>query len=323
MTRILALAALTVGCYNPDVGSGRLRCSKALECPSGFYCAVDLTCWPQGQAPAPVVPLAPRAVAVQAGVKSATVSWVVPEGDGGSAILTYVVSASPGNVSVTVPASNVEQTAALSGLADATIYTFSVAATNAVGAGQAATVQARVPGAPGAPGQVSAAAGVRSVTVGWLLSDPDGSGVQGYVVTASPGGASTSVGGGASSATVTGLSDGTTYTMSVTAHNAVGASAVAESAPVTTPDPPSAPENLRATAGSGSIAAAWDPPASSGGATVTSYTLSASPGAASVTTDQRTATLTGLSSGTSYTLSVVATNAVGDSPAASLSPVVP
>src|SRR3989442_11239840 len=76
---------------------------------------------------------------------------------------------------------------------------------------------------PDAPTNLLAIAGDASATVSW--NPPvytGGLSVQAYMVTASPGGQTTTVGPGASSATLTGLSNGTTYTFTVVASNAVG-----------------------------------------------------------------------------------------------------
>ena len=72
------------------------------------------------------------------------------------------------------------------------------------------------------PTSVSASAGNAEATVSFTLPVYDGKGVATYVVTASPGGATAS--GSASPITVTGLSNGTSYTFTVTTVTGYGVS---------------------------------------------------------------------------------------------------
>jgi hypothetical protein len=48
----LGLLALA-GCYNPDFAGTHYQCSSAKECPPGFHCAGDNTCWQDGTNPPP------------------------------------------------------------------------------------------------------------------------------------------------------------------------------------------------------------------------------------------------------------------------------
>jgi Calx-beta domain-containing protein/fibronectin type III domain protein len=74
---------------------------------------------------------------------------------------------------------------------------------------------------PGAPRSVTAVAGSGAATVSFAPPASDGgNGINSYTVTASPGGATAS--GISSPITVTGLTNGTTYTFTVTATNAHG-----------------------------------------------------------------------------------------------------
>lgn len=84
---------------------------------------------------APTVPGAPTAVTASPSSGSATVSWTAPN-DGGSPITSYKVTSYVGGVAQT-PTTITESTASatVTGLTNGTPYTFTVAATNAVGTG--------------------------------------------------------------------------------------------------------------------------------------------------------------------------------------------
>lgn len=93
---------------------------------------------------------------------------------------------------------------------------------------------------PSAPTNVHASAGDGVATVSWTAPSFDGgTAITGYRVTASPGGATLTVGGGSTTATLTGLTDGTAYTFQVVATdsnwNAVVGSNAGSGLPSTSP----------------------------------------------------------------------------------------
>jgi YVTN family beta-propeller protein len=139
-----------------------------------------------------------------------------------------------------------------------------------------------------------------------------------YTVTSSPGGLSGS--GPASPIVVSGLTNGTAYTFTVTATNAVGVSAPSSASNSVTPNPatvPGAPTILSAIAGSGQVVVSFLPPASSGGSSITGYTVTCNPGGITATGSSSPITVTGLANGTTYTCTITATNGVGTSSASS------
>jgi hypothetical protein len=127
------------------------------------------------------------------------------------------------------------------------------------------------------------------------------------------------------STTITGLTNGTTYTFTVTATNAIGTGPASVASNAVTPQAPvapGAPTSVSAVAGNGSASVSWTAPASNGGSPITSYTVTPYVGSVAQTTTvvpgsppATTATINGLTNGTTYTFTVTATNAVGSGPA--------
>jgi uncharacterized protein (TIGR02145 family) len=82
---------------------------------------------------------------------------------------------------------------------------------------------------------------------------------------------------------------------------------------------PSAPTSLVATAGASQASVVFNAPASNGGSAITGYTVTSSPGGFTSTGASSPLVVTGLTNGTSYTFTVVATNAAGNSSASVVS----
>jgi hypothetical protein len=129
---------------------------------------------------------------------------------------------------------------------------------------------------------------------------------------------------GSGTITVSGLTTGTAYTFTVKATNGIGQSAAsAASNSVTPATVPGAPTIGTATStGSSTATVAFTQPASNGGSVITSYTATSSPSGNTGTLNQAgsgTITVSGLTGSTSYTFTVKATNAVGQSAASAAS----
>jgi plastocyanin len=124
-----------------------------------------------------------------------------------------------------------------------------------------------------------------------------------------------------------GLTNGTTYTFTVTATNSIGTGPPSAPSNAVTPALlPGAPTGTAAIEGIDSAIVSWRAPASDGGSPVTSYTVTSSPGGitATVNGSTLTANVTGLTAGVAYTFTVTATNGIGTGPAsAATSPVTP
>ncbi len=183
-----------------------------------------------------------------------------------------------------------------------------------------------IPTVPGVPTGVSAvvsSSSDTSVVVAWSAPVSDGnSAITGYSVSTSPASAGCST-AGALTCTIAGLSPDTTYTVRVVATNAVGSSAQSAGADVTTPPVvvpptvPGVPTGVSAVVSSSSdtsVVVAWSAPVSDGNSAITGYSVSTSPASAGCSTaGALTCTIAGLSPDTTYTVRVVATNAVGSS----------
>lgn len=90
---------------------------------------------------------------------------------------------------------------------------------------------------------------------------------------------------------------------------------------------PEAPTSVIATAGSGQATVTWQAPAINGGSDITGYTVTSNDGKSCTATLALTCVVTGLTNGTPYTFTVVATNEVGNSVASvastAITPVAP
>jgi hypothetical protein len=179
------------------------------------------------------------------GLQSATVNWSAPTSGGATsyAVTPYIgsVAQSTSTVSGNPPATSVNVT----GLTAGTAYTFTVQASNAYGSGQVSAASNSITptsaSPPSVPTNVSAAPATKQALVSWTApSSNNGSPITGYTVTPYVGTtAQTPVpvnSGSATSATITGLTNGTAYTFSVSATNGIGTSAQSAASSTVTPE---------------------------------------------------------------------------------------
>jgi len=276
---------------------------------------------PSYTAPAAVAPSAPTIGTAGPGNGSATVAFgiVQPFYDGGSAITGYTATSSPGGKSGTGTASPIS----VAGLTNGTAYTFTVTATNAVGTSVASAASNSVTPAapPGAPTIGTATAENASALVAFSApSSNGGSAITGYTATASPGGKTGT--GTTSPIEVAGLTNGTAYTFTVTATNAVGTGAASGASNSVTPlsaTVPGAPTIGTATTGNTQASVTFTAPSSNGGSAITDYTVTSNPGRLTAVGTGSPLTVAGLTNGVPYSFTVTATNAIGTGPASAAS----
>jgi outer membrane protein OmpA-like peptidoglycan-associated protein/predicted RNA-binding protein with TRAM domain len=188
--------------------------------------------------------------------------------------------------------------------------------TNISGAGTksaALTVSGGV-SAPGTPGTPTAVAGNASSTVTVVAPSTGGTPVT-YTVTASPGGATCTVTVPATSCSVTGLTNGTSYTFAANATNTGGTSSSSvSSASVTPATVPGAPSIGSITAGDQQLSVPFTAPGSNGGASITNYKYSTDNGSTWTSAGSTTSpiVITGLTNGTTYDVKLRAVNPAGD-----------
>ena len=211
---------------------------------------------------APPAPIIGTAVA---GNARATVNFSPPVGTGGSPILYYTATSSPGGITGTGTGSPIVVTS----LTNGTTYTFTVTATNAIGTGPASAPSNAVTpaGAPAAPSNLVATPSTLSsrpptITLTWTINSTN---EQGFTIQRALNSSFTQslttfgVGAGVSTYTNTSVAKLTKYYYRVRAYNASGNSAWSNTANATTPGIiPAAPTNLRVTGRTRtSISLAW------------------------------------------------------------------
>ena len=271
------------------------------------------------------------------------VEWSAPSSTGGSDVTGYKVghcSASCGTDSnwTDTTLNSTDTTTTLSGLTNGTAYQVRVAATNRSGTGEwsdpATATPARVPDAPGAP---TLTEGAHQLSVSWTAPSSNGGDISDYDVRYrikdtdqntsgdQPGSwTSHTHTGTTTTATITGLTGGTMYQVQVRASNSMGPGAWSSSANAAPEGEPAAPAAPSLDYDDESLTARWTAPADNG-QTITDYDVRhSSDGGTSwtelddtgnnATSTATTASITGLTNGTTYQVQVRAGNSIGDGP---------
>ena len=289
--------------------------------------------------PAQAAP-APITVTARAGHGAVTLSWRAPAG-----LIGYVVSDSTDGVHFREVRATQATSTVVTGLENGHPYYFTVigmergAANTLAGELTSGVVEATPTGPPSPPALLAVLASNHRVTLSIRPPANDGGSPVRAVLVLGPGTRGCRRGVPASAASVPGspppvscvvggLRDGRRYRFRVVAVSASGRSGYSAWSRYVVPGPvPAAPGSVVAVPGDQSVTTYWSP-AFGGGVAVSGYVVTVNPGGLTCTTHGRTpatsCTVSGLQNGLTYSASVVATNAIGESSAtAAPSPVTP
>lgn len=220
---------------------------------------------------APTEPQPPTAVTATLQSDSVRVAWTAPASGGGASVTGYTVTSSPDGVTCSASLSS----CLVTGLRKGSTYTFTVTATNTVGMSIPSSPSAAVTfvTAPSPPRSVAGDAGDEQVIVRWQPPvDGGGLPITGYSARVTPSGLACTT--TELTCVIGGLSNGTIYSVTVTAENASGISAVSVAVRVTPEALVVAPgpvQSLRAIPSRGAMRITWTAPADFGRAPLVTF----------------------------------------------------
>lgn len=272
-----------------------------------------------GFIPPPEGPTAPTALSATSGPGQLTISFT-PGADNGNPITNYKYSLDGVTYTALSPA-DATSPVTITGLNNGTTYTVYLKAVNSVGDSPASASTSGTPATtPAAPTNLVTTIGNTQLSIAFTPGNDGGSAITNYKYSLdgtnytafSPADTTSPV-------VITGLTNGTAYTVYLKAVNAVGdgtASASTTGTPATTP---AAPTGLSTTAGDSQLSVAFTP-GSDGGSAITNYKYSldgTNYTAFSPVNTTSPVVITGLTNGTAYTVYLKAVNALGDGAASS------
>ena len=265
-------------------------------------------------------PTAPATVAAQPGNGTATVGWTASTPNA-SAVDGYVVTPYLNGVAQAARTFNSTATSqVITGLTNGSTYAFKVSARNATGLSPASAVTNAVkPGTPLTPAFLTPRSGNGQATLTWWKPADNGSAVTSYVITPFKNGVAqptVTVNGNPNTAVITGLTNGSPYTFTIVANNAIGASPVSGKTIVAVVGTPSSPTAVTAVAGTKQATVSWTAGAANGTPATTGYAVTpiingwAYP-ARTFTSTATTQIVTGLPTGAKVAFRVAPINANG------------
>jgi hypothetical protein len=201
----------------------------------------------------------------------------------------------------------------ITGLTNGQTYGFAVAAHNSAGLGALTSVVSSVPSivitVPDVPTGLTAVAGNGQVALNWTAPANDGgAAIDHYIIYQDGADVAHS---NTNTATISGLTNGRSYSFAVAANNSVGTGAqttsVSATPIITAPYPPT---GLTATPGNAQVSLSWSAPINDGGASI-DYYIVYQDGVDIQHVAATSVTITGLTNGQAYVYTVAAHNSVG------------
>lgn len=268
--------------------------------------------------PNAVVPAAPVLSTATAGLQSISITWLAPSYTGGSPItyykIFYAIGANPSVYTLYETVSGLTLGYNITGLTPGTTYSICLKAVNVIGDSPLSNSKSATPyTVPGIPSGLAIDPRNQSAYCSWGAPSTGGSAILHYDLYYQDG---TKIGESTSRTyTVTGLNNGQTYYIYVTAHNAQGEGSPCAAVAVTPRTTPGAPRNLVGVPGNTQVTLTWEAPLSNGGAVITNYRVTYLPSSGGAQQNQiinaLTTIITGLTNGVEYMFFVGAYNAAG------------
>ena len=259
-------------------------------------------------------PSAPTIVAVTSGDQQLEIDWTKPSGENITSYKIYRDSTHLTTVSGSPPALVYIDTNPTNG----TAYSYTVSAVNETGEGPQSTSLSGSPdGTPFAPTSLSTIADTQQIKLSWTAANPNGGSILVYNVyyriDSDISYNKVSTNSIDVSYNLTGLTNGTSYNVYITAVDQLGESSGSAIQTVTPRTVPDAPTISSVTPSDKQLSVAFVAPMNNGGDSITNYEYSANDGTSwnSALTTSSPIVITGLTNGTAYDVKLCAVNVAG------------
>lgn len=266
------------------------------------------------------VPAPPTSLLPTAGNAQVTIGFTAGA-NGGSAIINYEYTLDGGTTWIAFTPSRTISPLSITGLTNGTNYTIQLRARNAIGASTpSVSVNATPAAAPAAPTQLVATPGDRQITLNFVPAVDNGKPVTNYQYSLNGSANWISINPTVTSGPIiiTGLVNGTMYSIQLRAVNVIGAGLASSTVTAIPGLPPQPPVNLVATPGNNQISISFTA-GSNNGNNITNYQYSLDGGLTWISLNPARAispsTITNLTNGQNYTIQLRAVNAIGPSAA--------